>query len=217
MRTFTEAENFCPSHRPRFVIRGTLLVVVLLAFVIALSFLEQWRTDREMGAILSGFFSGPVPEDILDRSAGREIQIIFLREAQNAWTGNDFRRGPLFERNLSFSESSLLTRASFILSNMFPRNIRAALQLPSGARAFFISRKEIEENRLADFHARFPNCLGYSVVSHAGLNLSGTEAVLYGEHYCGPCSGSCAGGHFFLMRKLNGVWRVVDQHVVWVS
>jgi hypothetical protein len=196
----------------RLVVRGTLLVVVLLTLIALLSILEQRRTDREMGAILSALFSD---QGVQDRSAGPEIQIVFLREAQNAWAGTDFRRGLLFDRGSSFSESSSpLTRASFILSNVFPRNIRANLQLPSGARAFFISRRELEEPRPRDFQTRFPNNLGYFVVSHVGLNLSKTEAIFSGDHIC---SGLCGGGDYFLMRKVNGVWRVVDQHVVWVS
>lgn len=199
----------------RLAARGTLLVVVLLTLIAVLSILDQRRTDREMGPILSALFSNRVLEEIQDKGAGHEIQIIFLREAQNAWAGTDFRRGLLFDRGSSFSKSSSpLTRASFILSNVFPRNIRANLQLPSGARAFFISRRELEETRPGDAQARFLNDLGYSVVSHAGLNLSGTEAILYVDHFCG---GLCGGGNYILMRKLDGVWRVVDGHVVWVS
>jgi hypothetical protein len=166
-----------------------------------------------MGAILSALSDRAL--EVQDRSARREIQIIFLREAQNLWKGDDFRRGLLFDRRSSFSESSSpLTRASFILSNVFPRDIRANLQLPSGARAFFISRRELEETRPGDLRARSLNDLGYSVVSHAGLNLSGTEAILYLDHFCGGLGG---GGNYFLMRKLDGVWRVVDGHVIWVS
>jgi hypothetical protein len=199
----------------RLVVRGTLVVAVLLILIAVLSILDQRRTDREMGAILSALFSDRVLEGIRDRVAGREIQIIVLREAQNAWVGTDFRRGLLFDRRSSFSESSWqLTRASFILSNVFPRNIRANLQLPSGTRAFFVSRRLLEKTSPGDFHAKYPNILEYFVVSHAGLNLSGTEAILYVDNFCG---GLCGGGGYFLMRKLDGVWRIVGGHDIWVS
>jgi len=199
----------------RLVVRGSLLVVVLLALIAALSVVEQRRTDREMGPILSALFSDRVRQEIQDRGAGREIQIIFVRESQNAWAGTDFRRGLLFDRRSSFSESSsALTRASFILSNVFPRSIQANPQLPSGARTFFISRRELEETKPGDLQARFPNNLGSSVVSHAALNLRKTEAILYIDHFCG---GLCGGGDYLLLRKQNGVWRVVGEHVVWVS
>lgn len=196
----------------RLVVRGTLLVVVLLVLIAALSVLEQRRSDREVGPILSALFSD---QDVQDHGAGSEIQILFLREAQNAWAGTDFRRGLLFDRRSSFSESSSpLTRTSFVLSNVFPGDIRANLQPPSGARVFFISLRELKELNPHDFQTRFPNSSGYFVVSHVGLNLSKTEAIIYGEHIC---SGLCGGGDYFLLRKVNGVWRVVDRHVIWVS
>jgi len=202
----------------RLVIRGTLIIILLLAFVIALSLLEQWRTDRELGAILPALISDQVLKDLQDRSGGREIQIIFLREPKSLWKRDGYHRGLLFERKSLFSgSSSPLTRASFILSNVLPRNIRAALKLPTGARDFFISRKELEEITRADYKARFPNDLGYTIVSHAGLNLSGTEAILYFDHFCGPLEGSCGGGQYLLMRKVNGVWRIVDGQVIWTS
>jgi hypothetical protein len=202
----------------RLVIRGTALLAVLLAFIMALSLLEQWRTDRELGAILSALCLDPVLERTQEQSTGREIQIIFLREPKSLWKRDGYRRGLLFEGKPLFSgSSSPLTRASFILSNVLPRNIQAALKLPNGARDFFISRKELEEITPAEFKARFPNEMGYTVVSHAGLNLSGTEAILYFDHFCGPFGGSCGGGQYLLMRKVNGVWRIVDGQVIWTS
>jgi len=38
---------------------------------------------------------------------------------------------------------------------------------------------------------------------------SENEALLYGNHFCG---GLCVDGGYVLMRKVNGVWHVVDQH-----
>jgi len=43
---------------------------------------------------------------------------------------------------------------------------------------------------------------------------SENEALLYGNHFCG---GLCVDGGYVLMRKVNGVWHVVDQHGTWVS
>lgn len=67
---------------------------------------------------------------------------------------------------------------------------------------------------MGDFDARFPNNFGYFVVSHVGLNLDKTEALLYVDHLC---SGLCGGGSYFLMHKVNGAWHVADSHVTWVS
>jgi hypothetical protein len=106
------------------------------------------------------------------------------------------------------------TRASFYFSNVFSTDIQTKLNLPRGVQSFFISRRELQGNNPNEFQTRFPNNFGYFVVSHAGLNLSKTEAILYVDHFCG---GLCGGGGYFLMQKINGVWRVVDEHVTWVS
>lgn len=198
----------------RFIVRMIVLFVVLLVCVAALSKLDQRRTQGEMGAILSALFSDTVLRDVQGRGAGREIQIVLLREPQNLWERGPWQRSPFFDRQSSFSQSSRTTRASFYLSNVFSTEIQAKLHLPGGDQSFFISRREIEEPTGNDFEARFPKNFGYFVVSHAGLNLSKTEAILYVDHFCG---GLCGGGGYFLMRKVNGVWRVVAEHVTWVS
>jgi hypothetical protein len=72
----------------------------------------------------------------------------------------------------------------------------------------------LEGTKPIDFQTKFPNNLGYFVVSHAGLSPSKTEAILYVAHFC---PGLCGGGAYFLMRKVNGVWSVVDRHVTWIS
>lgn len=198
----------------RLIIRATLVALVLFASVIALSIFDQRRTDAEMGAVLSALFSNDVLHDLRYWGANREIQIVFLREAQNAWKSNEFRGSLLFDRRSSSSQLSLITRGSFILSNLFPTNIKAELVLPNRAQYFLISRKELEEPRPNDFQTRFPNNWGYFVISHVGLNSNKTEAILYMDRFGGGLSG---GGGYFLMRKLDGVWRVVNQHVTWNS
>ena len=220
--TLIKKKRFMNTRPQRFLrlpygllfIRATLLALVFLAIITALSLSDQRRTDAEMEAVLSGFLSDQVLHDLRYWGANRGIQIVFLREAQNAWKSNEFRRSLLFDRRPSFSESSSVTRDSFILSNIFPTNIKATLGLPNRAQFFLIGRKELEEPRPNDFQTRFPNNWGYFVISHIGLNLNKTEAILYIDHFCG---GLCGGGGYFLMRKVNGIWRVVDQHVSWMS
>jgi hypothetical protein len=207
-------------HGPygRFLVRVTMVVVLLLACITMLFLLEQRRTQGEMGAILSGFFSDRVLRNIQDQGAGagREIQIVVVRESQNPWDSEILRRRLLFDRQSSFSQSSRTTQASFFLSNLHSTDIQTEIGLPSGAQSFFISWRELRLDRTKpiDFQTRFPNNFGYFVVSRAGLNLGKTEAILYVDHFCG---GLCGSGGYFLMRKLNGVWRVVDQHIVWIS
>ncbi len=87
------------------------------------------------------------------------------------------------------------------------------MRLPSGARAVFVNPSDLGA-KVGDIEARFPDNFGYFVVSHVGLNLNNTEALFYVDHFCG---GLCGGGAYFLMRKANGVWHVVDRRDTWVS
>ena len=203
-------------HLPygRFLVRVAIVVALLLAFTAALCMVEQRRTQGEMGAILTGFFSDQVLRNVQDSGAGRKAQIVLLLKPQDAWQSNQYRRTLLFDGRSFFSQSSRTTRASFFVSNVFSTDLQTELHLPGGAQSFFIPRKEVQETNGKDFEARFPNNLGYFVVSHAGLNPSKTEAILCIDHFCG---GLCGGGGYFLMRKINGVWHVVDQHLTWIS
>jgi len=66
-----------------------------------------------------------------------------------------------------------------------------------------------DQRAVSNFESRFPNNLGHLVVSHVGLNLNKTEALLYVDDFC---RGLCGGGSYFLLRKVNGAWRAVDRH-----
>ena len=79
---------------------------------------------------------------------------------------------------------------------MFSTDVNTDLRLPSGARAVFVNPSDLG-TKTSDFEARFPNNLGYFVVSHVGLNLNKTEALLYVAHFC---SGWCGGGSYVLTR-----------------
>ena len=199
---------------------GVLLVVVGLFFAV-----EQRRTQAETGAILSAFFSQEVLPDVDKWGAGRTVEIVIQRNPschQCEGGGSEFDRNFWFGRSLKsrvsllshawFAQSSRITRASFFLNSVFSTDISADLRLTGGARAVFINPRDIG-TKTSDFEARFPNNLGYFVVSHVGLNLNKTEALVYVDHFCGLCGG----GSYVLMRKVGGVWHVVDQHTTWMS
>jgi len=151
------------GHRryAKLIARAAVVVFVVLASVTLLFIIEQRRTQAEMGAILSGFFSDEVLHDLPDLGAGREIQIVLQRKAQGPWGGPGWRRILLFDPQSSFAQSSRTTRASFFLSNVFSGSIQTELQLPrSGVRCFFVSPTELG-TKPGDFQTRFPNNLGY--------------------------------------------------------
>jgi hypothetical protein len=194
-----------------------LLALVALFFIV-----EQKRTQAETGAVLSAFFSQVVLHDMEKWDAGRTITIVVMRNPySDPWLGTkspSWFAQPLKSRwslasEAWFAQSSKMTRASFFLNSVFSRSLSTDLRLPSGDRAVFVNPSDFGA-KVGDFEARFPNNFGYFVVSHVGLNLDKTEALLYVDHLC---SGLCGGGSYFLMRKVNGAWHVADSYVTWVS
>jgi len=197
---------------------GLLLALVGLFFVV-----EQRRTQAEEGAVLSAFFSQVTLHDMDKWDAGRTVTIVFLRNQDcricadllenQSWFAQSWKSRRSLVLDAWFAQSSRITRASFFLNSVFSTDISSDLRLPGGARAVFVSPSDLG-TKPGDFEARFPNNVGYFVVSHIGLNLNKTEALLYIDHFC---PGLCGGGAYFLMRQANGVWHVVDRRGTWVS
>jgi hypothetical protein len=202
---------------------GTALLVALVAL---LFIVEQRRTQAETGAVLSAFFSQVVLHDMDKWDAARTITIVVMRNPDcricaeppiglesQSWFAQSLKSRGSSVSEAWFAQSSKMTRASFFLNSVFSRNLSADVRLPSGARAVFINPSDLGA-KVGDFEARFPDNFGYFVVSHVGLNLNKTEALFYVDHFCG---GLCGGGEYVLMRKVNGVWHVVDDRSTWVS
>jgi hypothetical protein len=202
---------------------ATAGIVLLLALVGLFFAVEQRRTQTETGAVLSALFSQGVLRDVDQWGAGRTIEILIQRNPDCRMCPREFDGQSWFSRSLKsraslvsdawFAQSSRITQTSFFLNSVFSTDINTAVRLPSGARAVFVNPSDLG-NEASDFEARFPNSLGYFVVSHIGLNLKKTEALLYVDYFC---PGLCGGGDYVLMRKVNGVWLVVDRRGTWVS
>jgi hypothetical protein len=214
-------------HR-RIALYSTAAVGLLLALVALLFVIEQRRAQAEMGPALSALFSEEVLRDADKWAAGRTLQIVIQRRPDcqvcpqgsevidvNSWFRRSLRsRGRLvFGEQPWFAQSSRITRASFLLNSLFSTDIGTDVHLPNGARAVFVNPSELG-GKPSDFEAKFPNNLGYFIVSPVGLNLNKSEALLYVDHFC---SGLCGGGAYVLMRKTNGAWHVADTYGTWVS
>jgi hypothetical protein len=153
-------------------------------------------------------------------SQGRDaafIQVIVLLEGPQLAFWRARWLNLLLDRQTLFPQASPVTRSSFFLSNAVTTDTRAELHLPKGVDFAVVSRSELERGQPGDFERRFPNNMGYIAVSQPGLNFSKTEAILYIDHGCVRAGDLCGGGGYILMRKVNGVWSVVDQFSTWVS
>jgi hypothetical protein len=213
------------NHFKSIVLYAAAGIGLLLVFVVLLLAIERRRIQVESGAVVSALFSQGVLHDMDKRGGGRPVEIVILRRPDCRMCsagGTEFDRRFWFASlrlrwsNLSdawFAQSSRTTRASFFLNSALPTHISTDLRLPGGARAVFVNRSDLVTKK-SDPDASFPNNLGYFVVSHVGLNLEKTEALVYVDHFCG---GLCGEGEYVLMRKVNGVWQIVDRNVTWVA
>ena len=197
----------------RFVVRGVVAVLAVLTCAVGLVFAEHRRTDADLDAILSAYLSDGILHDIHDWGSGQGILVVLQVESQQP----GFWRWPWlypFDRRLKFAESSFATRCSFVFSNVLPSNLQFALHLPPGVKTDTASRSDLERTSFtSEFQARFPNNFGYVAVSRAGINFNRTEAIFYLDHFCGLCGG----GRYVLMRKVNGGWKIIDEHYTWIS
>jgi hypothetical protein len=201
--------------RPRRIaFRAAVAIGLVLALAVLLLVAEHWRTQAEIGAVLSGLLSEELSQDLANVASEHEVQIVLQRETETPWGKRTWRHRPVVDPLSWFGQSSRISRASFLLSNVLSTNVETPLRLPGAAQSFFVSREELRHMKPGDFQARFPNNLGYFVVSNVGLDLNKREAILYIDHFC---SGLCGGGGYVLMRKVDGVWHIVDQHETWVS
>lgn len=200
------------GRHTKLAVRGAMVAVVLLVGIAVVFILERRRAQAELGEVLSAYLSDEVLNNDHDWGSGHGIQIILQREAQRPgmWRVQWFM---LFDQRLRFPQAALTTQISFVVRNAVSTDIRAELHLPSGVDSVFVSRSELDQDQSGSFRHRFPRNMGYIAVSQLGINLSKTEAIFYIDHFCGLCGG----GSYILMRKVDGVWRVVDQHGTWVS
>ncbi|PYU85739.1 MAG: hypothetical protein DMG50_00195 [Acidobacteria bacterium] len=96
--------------------RATAALAALLLGMAALSVLER-RTQAELGAVLSAFFSDAVLRDIHESGSGRGIQVIVLREGPRSAFWRARWLNLLLDRQTLFAQASPVTRSSFFLSN----------------------------------------------------------------------------------------------------
>lgn len=65
-----------------------------------------------------------------------------------------------------------------------------------------------------EFYKRYPNSEGLVVLSRVGFNTSMNQVLVYIGHTCG---GLCGTGHYVMLEKGAGGWRVVKRLMVWIS
>jgi hypothetical protein len=125
------------------VIRSLISVLTFLTAALFFVQVEQKRTEAELDNVLSAYLSDGILHDAHDWGSGRDILVVWQREAQGPgmWRIRWFYP---FDKRLKFSEASVLTSGSFTLSNAIPHKHHLMLSLPAGVKAVAASRDGLE-------------------------------------------------------------------------
>jgi len=185
------------------------ILIALAVLLVSFGWLERVRNEQEEYKVYSAYLSEGLLNDAHDWSVGGPVQVVI---ADRTISGGNlrFRLLSLFDRRVEFGGLQTSTRVSYFARNLFRTRIEPKFSLPTRATACVTP--ESAYGSLA-FQEKFPRNMGLVTLSGVGFSLSRTQAVLYINHFCGLCGG----GRFVLMEKVNGAWRVKDEHYTWIS
>jgi hypothetical protein len=183
-------------------------IAILMVGALTINWVEQTRNAEQEYAVYSAYLSEGILNDPHDWSVGPSIQVV-IQDTTKVGANLRWWLYPIDGR-VGFDGLQTRTRISFIVRNLFRSRIQPNIRLPQRAKPILASPSEITS---ADFEKRFPNNLGYVVLSAVGFNRDQTQAVFYIDHFCGLCGG----GRYVLMEKSRGSWQVRDEHSTWIS
>ena len=70
------------------------------------------------------------------------------------------------------------------------------------------------EDGWEEFYNRYPGSPGITTLSRAGFNQEGTEALVYMGAQFHYLAGA---GNLYRLEKQDGVWKIVDKVMLWIS
>jgi hypothetical protein len=151
---------------------------------------------------------------ILDLLKYRSQPTILLEFTQRGGTLMD---GMIATRKIEGAQVS--TIADFELRNKESTSLRELFD--DRADVIFFTAKDSEamsSRKYArfddEFRKRFPNSHRLVTLSSVGFDPRATEALVYSSYYCGQL---CAGGAFYILKKVQGRWVLDHEHQLWVS
>ncbi|HLK03058.1 MAG TPA: hypothetical protein VKT53_01360 [Candidatus Acidoferrum sp.] len=99
--------------------------------------------------------------------------------------------------------------------------VSTSKNIPIDLPQVFLSKKEVDElfkKKHADgwkvFYDKYPGAGGITSLSRVGFNKARDCAVLYSAIGCGWL---CGTGHYHLLKKESGKWKLVASHMLWIS
>jgi hypothetical protein len=193
----------------RRVRRIVLSLVAAIALLAAAGWVEQERNANEEYAVYSAYLSEGLLNDAHDWSVGGPVQVV-VRDTTIA--GGNLRLRALYalDGRVYFDQLHTSTRANYLVRNLFRTRILPKFVLPRRATLVLSSESDYGS---PEFQKRFPHNLGMVALSGVGFNPTRNQAVFYIDHFCGLCGG----GRYVLTEKVDGSWRVRDEHYTWIS
>jgi hypothetical protein len=64
------------------------------------------------------------------------------------------------------------------------------------------------------FYKKYPKSGGIFTFSRVGFSKDGQQALLFVTNWCRTL---CGTGEYYLLKKENGEWKVVNKHMIWIS
>jgi hypothetical protein len=186
-----------------------LLLLAVVAVLASLGWAERERNADEEYAVYSAYLSEGLLNDPHDWSVGGPVQVVVWDTTR---AGGNLRLRALYalDGRMRFDQLQTATRASYLVRNLFQTRILPKFVLPSRATVALSSQSDYFS---PEFQKKFPRNLGLITLSGVGFNVRRTQAVFYIDHFCGLCGG----GRYVLMEKIDGAWRVRDEHYTWIS
>jgi hypothetical protein len=191
-----------------------LFLLAVLGLLAAAVWAERERNATEEYVVYSAYLSAGLLNDAHDWSVGGPVQVVVKNTTK---VGGNLRFWALrmLDGRVHFNELQKSTRSSYVARNLFPTRMLPKFVLPSRAVVALASEADIQSysSGSQEFQKKFPRNLGFITLSGIGFNSSHTQAVFYVDHICGLCGG----GRYVLMEKINGTWRVREEHYTWIS
>lgn len=184
-------------------------MAVLIVVAFTLRGIEGKRNSADEYAVYSAYLSDGIQTDPHDWSVGPSIRVV----VEDTTVVGGSLRWPIlfaFDSRIQFKQLAMTTRASYVVRNLLRTQLENKIRLPSRAALVLAPAAEISS---PGFQQKYPNNMGYIVLSGVGFNHSHTQAVFYIDHFCGLCGG----GRYVLMEKVRGIWRIQGEHYTWIS
>jgi intein-encoded DNA endonuclease-like protein len=161
-------------------------------------------------AVIGNMFAGD--KVTFDTQAKVNILVIEDRTVSNTTEENEGER----LKQVGFSSISQETIGDYVAKNGKSHQLTKSLDLK--LKYTLIPKEKIEQIfdglPSSEFYKQFPDSGGYIMLSRAGINIRGDQAVVYMQHTCG---GLCGSGHYLLLVKKSGVWGVQEKFRAWIS